>query len=139
MGSFFGQNLGIWPPRVAIYRVTPTVMQLILKNYHHSLFWIFLVYFVLLNGPNWGVIYIIPIFGVVFGQNLGIWPPGMAIYRVNPHCYPTIFEEISSCSIENVDLWISSNIKVGKIDHIWDIRFLSDFDPKNASFGPHFA
>ena len=60
----------------------------------------------------------------------------MAIYRVNPHCYPTIFEEISSCSIENVDLWISSNIKVGKIDHFWDIRFLPDFDPKMPFLAP---
>jgi hypothetical protein len=29
-------------------------------------------YFALSNGPNWEVICIIPIFGVIFGQNLGI-------------------------------------------------------------------
>ena len=35
---------------------------------------------VLLNGPNWEIICIIPIFGVIFGQNFGIWPPGVPIY-----------------------------------------------------------
>jgi hypothetical protein len=29
-------------------------------------------YFALSNGPNWEVIDIIPIFGVIFGQNVGI-------------------------------------------------------------------
>ena len=35
-----------------------------------------------------------------------------------------------------MDLWISSNIKVGKIDHFWDIRFLPDFDPKMPFLAP---
>ena len=31
---------------------------------------------VLSNVPNWEDFYIISIFGVIFGQNLGFWPPG---------------------------------------------------------------
>ena len=41
-------------------------------------------YFVLLNGPNWGVLCIIPVFGVICCQNLGIWSPVAPIYRINP-------------------------------------------------------
>jgi hypothetical protein len=41
-------------------------------------------YFAFSNGPDWEDIWIIPIFGVIFGQNLGIWPSGVTIYRVTP-------------------------------------------------------
>ena len=33
-------------------------------------------YFILSNDSNWEFIYILPIFEVICGQNLGIWPPG---------------------------------------------------------------
>jgi hypothetical protein len=92
LGSYF-HNTNIWghfsstfwylTPGVTIYRVTPTVLQLILKKCHHALSWMYYCgYFALTNGPNWEVIWIIPIFGVIFCQNLGIWPPGVNIYRV---------------------------------------------------------
>jgi hypothetical protein len=92
-GIIFGQHLGIWPPGVTIYMVTPTVWQLILKKYHHALSWMYFCgYFALSNGPNWDVIWIIPIFGVGFGQTVGSWPPGVTIYRFTTHCFAVNFE-----------------------------------------------
>jgi hypothetical protein len=93
-----------------------TVLQLILKKYHHLLSWMYFCgYFVLSNGPNWSIIYIIPIFGVISGQNLGIWPPGVTIYRVTPHCFAIIFEEIPSCFVLNVFLWLLCIVKWSKL------------------------
>ncbi len=96
--GIFGQNLSIRLPGVTIYRVTPycltinfeeipscfvlkgsklgsIVMILIFRVIfgHHALSRLYFCgYFALSNGPNWEVICIIQIFGVIFGQNLGI-------------------------------------------------------------------
>jgi hypothetical protein len=81
----FGQNLCIWPPGVTIYRDTPTVSQLILKKYHHALSWMYFCgYFVLSNGPNWEVICLIPIFGVILVKILAFYPPGWAYIVLPP-------------------------------------------------------
>ena len=82
----FGQNVGIWLPGIS------TVMQLILKKYHHTLSWMYICcYFVLSNLSNWEFICIIPLFVVIFGQNMGIWPPGVLIYRVTALCFAIYF------------------------------------------------
>ncbi len=92
-GVIFGHNLGIWPPGVALYSVTPTILQLILNKYYHDLSWMYFCgYFALSNGPNWEVICLIPIFGVIFGHNFGIWPPGVSLYSVTTRCYAINFE-----------------------------------------------
>ncbi len=36
------------------------------------------------------------IFGVIFGQKLGFWPPGVPIYRVSLNCYAVDYEDIAS-------------------------------------------
>ena len=116
MGSFLGQNLGIWPPGVPKYRAIPTVFKWILKKYHHALFWMYFCgYFLLSNGPNLGVICIIPVFGVVFCQNLGIWPPEVPIYRITLHCFAINFEETPSCFVLNVFKWLFYIIKLIKL------------------------
>jgi hypothetical protein len=95
---------------------SPAVFQLIFKKYHHALSWMYFCgYFALSNGPNWEVIWIIPIFGVIFGQNLGIWPPAVTIYRVTPHCFAINFEEIPSCFVLNVFLWLLCITKWSKL------------------------
>jgi hypothetical protein len=86
-----------------IYRVTPTVSPLILKRYHHGMPWIYFCdYSVPSNGSNWEFICITPIFRVIFGQNLVIWPPGVPMYRVTLHYFAIHFEEIPSCFVLNV-------------------------------------
>jgi hypothetical protein len=35
-------------------------------------------------------------FGIIFGRNLGIWPPGMPIYRIPLNCYEVDYEDIAS-------------------------------------------
>ena len=93
-GSFFCQSVGIWPPGVSMYRVTPTVMQLILKEYHHALSWMYICgYSALSNSPNRESLWIIPILGVIFGQNMGIGPPGVPIYWVTPCGFPLILNK----------------------------------------------
>ena len=57
---------------------------------------------IIINGPNCEVICIIPIFGVIFGENLGIWPPGVTIYGFTPYCFPINFEEMSPCFVLDV-------------------------------------
>ena len=62
--------------------VTPTGLQLIFNKYHQALsvLNVFFNYFVSSNGPNWEVICIIPIFGVIFGKNLVFAPPPGCLY-----------------------------------------------------------
>jgi hypothetical protein len=119
-GIVFGPNLGIWPsPGVTIYRDTPTVWPLILKKSHHALSWMYFCgYFSLSNGANWEVICIIPIFGIIFSQKLGIWPPGDTIYQGTLYCLAIHLEEISSCFVLNVFLWLLCITKWSKLGSI---------------------
>ena len=101
--SFFVKLCIFDPPGSACIGLLPTVMQLILKKYHHSLSWMYICdCFALSNGSNREVLWIIPVFGVLFGQNMGIWPPGVHIYRVTPRFFAIYFEEIVSCFVLNV-------------------------------------
>ena len=106
-GVVFGQNVCFDPPGSACIGLPPTVMQLILKKYHHTLSWMYICdCFALSNGSNREVLWIIPIFGVLFGQNMGIWPPGVPIYRVTPRFFAIYFEEIVSRFVLNVTFLI---------------------------------
>ena len=94
----FGQNVGFWPPGISMYRNTPhcyailndyhhppTIMQLILNEYHHALSWMYICGWITLsNGRNKEVIWIIPIFMVIFGQNVGFWPSGSLCIGIPP-------------------------------------------------------
>ena len=62
-------------------------------------------YFVLSNGPNREVLWIIPIFWVIFGQNFDILTPGTAIYRVPSNCYANDIDDIALRFNLNVFLW----------------------------------
>ena len=61
------------PPGVTRYRDTPYCLAI---NFEEIPPWFvlndFLWLYALSTGPNWEVICIIPIFGMIFGQNLGI-------------------------------------------------------------------
>ena len=94
----------------------PTVLPLILKKYHYGLSWMyFCCYFVLSNHSNWEFICIIPVFEVIFGQNMGIWPPGVLIYRVTSHCVTINFEEIPLWFVLDVFLLLLCTIKSFKL------------------------
>ena len=83
----------------------------------HTLSWMYICgYFALSNGPNREVPWIILIFGVNFGQNIGIWPPGVPIYRVTPRCFAIYFEEIVSCFVLYVPFlyFVSWKVRNGK-------------------------
>ena len=106
-GEIFGQNVGFDPPGCSYIGLPPTVLPLILKKYHYGLSWMyFCCYFVLSNHSNWEFICIIPVFEVIFGQNMGIWPPGVLIYRVTPLCFAIYFEEIVSRFVLNATFLI---------------------------------
>ena len=53
-------------------------------------------YYVFSNGPNLEGFRILSIFVVIFGQNLGIWPPGVPIYRAAHNFYAIDMEDIAS-------------------------------------------
>ncbi len=76
-------------------------------------------YSVTLKGPNLEVIGILPIFGVISCQNLGIRPLGMTLYCVTTCCLAINFEEILSCFVLNVFLCQFSNIKRSKFGSYW--------------------
>ena len=103
----FGQNLCFWPPGVPIYRdpfnCNAVDYEDIAIRFTLN---VFFVYFVLSNGPNWEDFCIISIFGVIFGQNLGFWPPGVPIYRVPLNCYAVDYEDIASRFNLNAFLWL---------------------------------
>ena len=65
--------------------------------------------------PPLGVICIITVFGVIFGQNWGIWPPGVPLYRITLHCFVINFEETPSCFVLNVFKWLFYMIKLIKL------------------------
>jgi hypothetical protein len=72
-------------------------------------------YFALSNGPNWEVIWIIPIFWVIYCQNVVIWPPGWPYKRLPATVLQLNFEEIPSCFVLNVFLWLLCIIKCSKL------------------------
>ena len=63
-------------------------------------------YSALSKSPNRESLWIIPILGVIFGQNMGIGPPGVPIYWVTPCCFATNFEEIVSRFVLNMNFFI---------------------------------
>ena len=58
-------------------------------------------YFVLLNGPNWKVADIIPIFGVIF-ENLTPGVGGGGIYRVTPTVLQLILNKYHHVEVEGM-------------------------------------
>ncbi len=52
---------------------------------------------------------------VIVGQNLGTWPPGVIIYMVTPNFFAINVEEISSCFLLNVFLWLHKMVQIGKL------------------------
>ena len=116
MRSFLVKMWAFDPPGSTRIGLLPTVMAFISKKYHHALSWVYICgYFVLSNGPNREVLWIIPISGVIFGQNVGFWPPEVLIYRVTPHCVTINFEEIPLWFVLNVFLLLLCTIKSFKL------------------------
>ena len=87
---------------------------------------------VLLNESHWVIICIIRIFGQIFGQNFGIWPPGVPIYMGISYWFAIYFEEIPPSLVLNVFLWWLCIIKWPKLGNylhntnIW-VHFWSTF------------
>ena len=48
----------------------------------------------------------IEIFGVIFGQNLSIWPLGVPIHKAGPNCYAIDIEDRASRFNLNEFLWL---------------------------------
>ena len=70
-----GQNVAIRPPGSPFIGLPlpPTVLLLILKKYNQAWSWMYICgYIALSHGPNSEVLWIIPIFWVILGQNVGI-------------------------------------------------------------------
>ncbi len=78
-------------------------------------------YFALPNGPNWKVLGIIPIFGILFcqfGHLSPPRPPRVTVYRVTPYYSVINFVEIPSSLGLNVFLWVLFIIKMVKIGEV---------------------
>ena len=129
MGSFLGQNSGFWPSGSLNIGLPPTVFQLILNKYLHALFRMYFCgYFLLSNGPNLVVICVITVFGVILGQNWGIWPPGVPLYRIALHCFVINFEETPSCFVLNVFKWLFYMIKLIRLwSYLHNTNIWGDF------------
>ena len=128
-GVIFGSKFGFLTIGVPKYRATPTVFQLILNKYLHALFWMYFCgSFLLSNGPNLGVICVITVFGVILGQNWGIWPPGVPLYRIALHCFVINFEETPSCFVLNVFKWLFYMIKLIRLwSYLHNTNIWGDF------------
>ena len=139
-GVVFGQNVCFWPPGVCMYRVTPHCYAINFEEI--TLSWMYICdCFALSNGSNREVLWIIPIFGVLFGQNMGIWPPGVPIYRVTPRFFAIYFEEIVSRFVLNVTFLIfriferSEMSKNDYFDYFWSkIRRLTPWGDNKGSY-----
>ena len=85
---------GFWHPGISKYGITPHCYAIILKRYHHALSWMFICgYFALSKCPNREVLWIIPIFLVIFGQNVRFWPPGDSMFVIIPSVVQLILNE----------------------------------------------
>ena len=87
LGGHFGQKWGIWHPGVPLYRVPPNYYAIDIDNIAsrsnlNVLVWLLCVIY----WPNWEDFSIISIFGVIFGQNCGIWPPGVITVTHTSYC-----------------------------------------------------
>ena len=71
-----------------------------------------------------------------FGQNVGIRPPGVPIYRVTTHCFVINNEEIPSCFILNVYLGYFALSKVPNKAIIWIIPIFGVILVKMWVFDP---
>ncbi len=111
-----GKITSIWPPpRVRLYNVTTCYLAInfeeILSCFVLNVFlWLFCV----IERSKLGIYLHNTDFWVIFGENLGIWPPGVTIYWVTPHCLDINFEEILSCFVLNVCLWLYCVMKMSK-------------------------
>ena len=83
---------------------------------------------VLLNESHWVIICIIRIFGQIFGQNFGIWPPGVPIYMGISYWFAIYFEEIPPSLVLNVFLWWLCIIKWPKLgNYLHNTNIWGDF------------
>ena len=91
-------DIDIWPPPRCPFIGSPLIFLAIDIEEIASRFIIrhFCGYYVLSNSPNWKIFSIISTFGVISGQNVGFWPPGVPIYRVPPNSYAIDIEDIAS-------------------------------------------
>ncbi len=76
-----------------------------MEKYYHTLFQIYFCgYFISLKGTNGDVICILPIFEVVFGQDVGTLAPGVTLYSVTTCCLAIYIEVILSYFVSNIFL-----------------------------------
>ncbi len=126
------------PPGSPCIGLPPTVMPFILKKYHHALSRMYICgYFVLSNDPNREVIWIIPIFRVIFGQNVGFRPPGVSMYMVALPSFAINLEETPSCIVLIVLLVLLCMIKWSKQGRYLDnFNIWGHFSSKTAHLTP---
>ncbi len=92
--GYFWSKCGVLNPRDSLFVIIPPVVQLILNEYHFTLSWMYICgCFALSNGPNKEALWIIPIFLVIFGQNVGFWPPGDSMFVIIPPVMQLILNE----------------------------------------------
>jgi hypothetical protein len=106
-------------PGVSIYRVTPHCFAINFEEIPSCFVLdVFLWLLCIIKWSDLGVIFLIPIFGVIFGHNFSIWPPGVSLCSVITCCWAINFEEILSCFL----VWMCSvaisyyrKVKIGKL------------------------
>ena len=89
----FGQTMGIRPPGVSLYRVTPHCFVIYIEEIPPCFIMnVYLGYFALSKVPNKAIVWIIPIFGVILVKMWVFDPPGcpLPIYKVTPTVLPFI-------------------------------------------------
>ena len=92
---------------------------------------------VLLNESHWVIICIIRIFGQIFGQNFGIWPPGVPIYMGISYWFAIYFEEIPPSLVLNVFLWWLCIIKWPKLgNYLHNTNIWGDFSQNFGIWPP---
>ena len=138
--GYFWPKFGVLTPWVPIYRVP---LNCYVVDYEDIAIRftlnVFFVYFVLSNGPNWEDFCIISIFGVIFGQNLGFWPPGAPIYKVPLNCFAVDYGDIASRLNLNI---FFGNCIYSNVPNLEDFNIFIVFDlfwHQKCFFWPHLA
>ena len=124
-------------PKYSYYSNNFTFRPFDNAKFHHVLSWIYICgYFTCLHYQMLQIVLIISIFGIILGQNEGIWPQGVSMYMGYLPLFCNSFEEIPSCFGLNVYVWLLCIIKWSKGEAIWIIRIFGVIFCQNVGIWP---
>ena len=124
-------------PGVCMYRVTPHCYAINFEEIpSYFVLNVYLMLFCIIKWSKYGSSFDNSNIWGLSWSKCGYLTPGVSISRGTPHCYAINFEEIPSCFVLNVVLWLLCIIKWSNSEVIWIIPIFGFFLVKMWVFDP---